>query len=84
MTPKPSHFSSSFSSSLFPHRYASSFKKGAQLAKGGNTGSVIYDFFIGRELNPRIGNLDLKEFCELRPGLIGWFVINLGELCAFL
>jgi delta14-sterol reductase len=31
-----------------------------------------------RELNPRIGTLDLKEFCELRPGLIGWAVINLG------
>ncbi len=31
-----------------------------------------------RELNPRIGNLDLKEFCELRPGLIGWAVLNLG------
>lgn len=31
----------------------------------------IYDFFIGRELNPRIGSLDIKEFCELYPGLIG-------------
>jgi len=41
----------------------------------------VYDFFIGRELNPRIGNLDLKEFCELRPGLIGWLIINLGKLC---
>lgn len=64
--------------------YVSSFNstradgKGKILAKGGDTGSLIYDFFIGRELNPRIGNLDLKEFCELRPGLIGWFVINLG------
>ena len=36
------------------------------------TGYAIYDFFIGRELNPRIGALDLKYFCELRPGLIGW------------
>ena len=33
-----------------------------------------------RELNPRWGSLDLKEFCELRPGLIGWCVINLGTL----
>ena len=32
----------------------------------------------GRELNPRIGTLDLKEFCELRPGLIGWLVLNMG------
>ncbi|KAF3841331.1 hypothetical protein F7725_007193 [Dissostichus mawsoni] len=50
------------------------------LASGGNTGNPLYDFFIGRELNPRIGNFDLKYFCELRPGLIGWVVINLGML----
>ncbi|KAG7282717.1 hypothetical protein CRUP_017643 [Coryphaenoides rupestris] len=50
------------------------------LSPGGNTGNPLYDFFIGRELNPRIGNFDLKYFCELRPGLIGWVVINLGML----
>uniref|UniRef100_H2M4P1 Delta(14)-sterol reductase TM7SF2 n=1 Tax=Oryzias latipes TaxID=8090 RepID=H2M4P1_ORYLA len=50
------------------------------LALGGNTGNPLYDFFIGRELNPRIGNFDLKYFCELRPGLIGWVVINFGML----
>jgi delta14-sterol reductase/lamin-B receptor len=64
---------------LSVYLYASSFIGTKILAKGGNTGSVIYDFFIGRELNPRIGSLDLKEFCELRPGLIGWFVLNLGQ-----
>lgn len=35
-------------------------------------GYFIYDFFTGHELNPRIGSFDLKYFCELRPGLIGW------------
>ncbi|XP_061904146.1 delta(14)-sterol reductase TM7SF2 isoform X1 [Entelurus aequoreus] len=50
------------------------------LALGGTTGNPLYDFFIGRELNPRIGHFDLKFFCELRPGLIGWVVINLGML----
>uniref|UniRef100_A0A3B3QJK6 Delta(14)-sterol reductase TM7SF2 n=1 Tax=Paramormyrops kingsleyae TaxID=1676925 RepID=A0A3B3QJK6_9TELE len=50
------------------------------LAVGGNTGNPLYDFFMGRELNPRIGSFDLKYFCELRPGLIGWVVINLGML----
>ena len=39
-------------------------------------GNIIYDFFIGRELNPRIGPLDLKFFCELRPGLIGWVMLD--------
>ncbi|KAL0967485.1 hypothetical protein UPYG_G00252850 [Umbra pygmaea] len=46
------------------------------LSPGGNSGSLIYDFFMGSELNPRIKGFDLKYFCELRPGLIGWLVIN--------
>jgi hypothetical protein len=33
-----------------------------------------------RELNPRVGNFDLKVFCELRPGLIGWMVLNMGRV----
>ncbi|CAM9267134.1 unnamed protein product [Lampetra planeri] len=31
-------------------------------------GSFMYDFFKGRELNPRIKDFDLKFFCEMRPG----------------
>ncbi|XP_013362503.1 PREDICTED: lamin-B receptor [Chinchilla lanigera] len=54
---------------------------GAELSPA-SCGNVIYDFFIGRELNPRIGSFDLKYFCELRPGLIGWVVINLVMLLA--
>ncbi|XP_068009663.1 delta(14)-sterol reductase LBR [Melanerpes formicivorus] len=53
-----------------------------ELAPSGNSGYLIYDFFIGHELNPRIGSFDLKYFCELRPGLIGWVVINLAMLLA--
>ena len=34
-------------------------------------------FMIGRELNPRIGQFDIKFFTELRPGLLGWMVINI-------
>ncbi len=50
-----------------------------QLASHGHTGNGIYDFFIGRSLNPRVGGaLDLKYFCELRPGLILWVLINLS------
>ncbi|XP_065183875.1 delta(14)-sterol reductase TM7SF2-like [Sycon ciliatum] len=57
--------------------YAYSFRQGAMCAEGGNTGNMVYDFFIGRELNPRIGRMfDLKVFCELRPGLIAWVAIN--------
>ncbi|XP_029891295.2 delta(14)-sterol reductase LBR [Aquila chrysaetos chrysaetos] len=53
-----------------------------ELAPGGNSGYLVYDFFTGHELNPRIGSFDLKYFCELRPGLIGWVVINLAMLLA--
>lgn len=68
-----------FSFTLSCYLYLSArLKKGVLLAKGGNTGNVIYDFFIGHELNPRIGNFDLKVFCELRPGLIGWVVLDIA------
>jgi len=41
-------------------------------------GMVVYDFFMGRELNPCVGPIDLKFFCELRPGLIGWVILDLS------
>ncbi|KAJ9450563.1 Delta(14)-sterol reductase [Diplonema papillatum] len=61
--------------------YLRSFRSGpdeALLAPGGTTGNAVYDFFVGRELNPRVGSFDIKEFCELRPGLIGWCVVNIA------
>ncbi|KAJ3204499.1 hypothetical protein HDU82_005797 [Entophlyctis luteolus] len=48
----------------------------ALLALGGNSGYPVYDFFIGRELNPRLFGFDFKYFCELRPGIIGWTFLN--------
>lgn len=68
-----------FSFCLSMYLYASSFMAGRLLAEeGSRTGNPVYEFFLGRELNPRIFSLDLKEFCELYPGLIGWVVLNLG------
>ena len=54
-----------------------------ELAAGGHSGNLIYDWFIGRELNPRIdlplfGTIDIKAFCELRPGLLGWILLDLS------
>jgi len=54
-----------------------------ELAAGGHTGNIMYDFYIGRELNPRItlpffGEIDLKTFCEMRQGLTGWILIDLA------
>ena len=54
-----------------------------ELAAGGRSGNLMYDWYIGRELNPRItlpffGEIDIKEFCELRPGMLGWVLLNLA------
>jgi len=68
-----------YASSLWSSRDGGRFLTSeTQLAAHGHTGNGLYDFFIGRTLNPRIGTLDLKYFCELRPGLIAWLLINLS------
>ncbi len=68
-----------FSMCLSVGLYVASFRsKSVLLSPAGNTGHSLYDFFMGRELNPRLGRLDLKEFCELYPGLIGWVVLDLA------
>uniref|UniRef100_A0A8C8TLN8 Delta(14)-sterol reductase TM7SF2 n=1 Tax=Peromyscus maniculatus bairdii TaxID=230844 RepID=A0A8C8TLN8_PERMB len=69
----------SFISSLLLYAKALAAPDSA-LAPGGNSGNSVYDFFLGRELNPRLGSFDFKYFCELRPGLIGWVFINLALL----
>ncbi|KFR12933.1 Lamin-B receptor [Opisthocomus hoazin] len=72
-----------FSMGLSIYLYIRSLKAPEEeLAPGGNSGYFVYDFFTGHELNPRIGSFDLKYFCELRPGLIGWVVINFAMLLA--
>jgi Delta14-sterol reductase len=42
------------------------------------SGNLLYDYFMGSALNPRIGRFDLKVFCESRPGLIFWVLVNLS------
>lgn len=42
------------------------------------TGRPFYDYFMGTALNPRIASLDLKLFCEARPGMIFWMLMNLS------
>lgn len=68
--------------------YLGSFGEGRILSQIGNSGYPTYDSWMGRELNPRLqlpGSslaLDWKQFCELRPGLMLWMLINLGCLQA--
>ena len=40
--------------------------------------ATIRDFFLGAWLNPRIGRFDWKLFCDARPGLILWVLLNLS------
>jgi len=66
--------------------YINSYRKGALLALGGNSGNIFYDWFIGRELNPSTPWLDsigfdLKTFNELRPGLILWMLADISCAC---
>lgn len=58
--------------------YGTSHIPGKVLAPSGTSGNTVYDFWMGRELNPRTWTLDWKEFCELHPGMMGWAVINLA------
>jgi delta14-sterol reductase len=62
-----------------------------ELAPGGQTGNALYDFFIGRELNPRVQlpipfvdeasrTVDINVWCEMRPGLLGWIILNLSNM----
>lgn len=46
------------------------------------SGSALYDFFMGIELNPRIGTFDFKLFFNGRPGIIAWTLINLSFAAA--
>ncbi|KAL1769686.1 lamin-B receptor [Sigmodon hispidus] len=71
-----------FSVVLSVYLYIHSLKAPRDELSPASSGNTVYDFFIGRELNPRIGAFDLKYFCELRPGLIGWVVVNLVMLLA--
>lgn len=70
-----------FSFILSIYIYAMSFRKGpVLLAEGGNSGNHLYDFYIGRELNPRIGSFDWKYFCELRPGKVASYLFIIHHL----
>ncbi|XP_031784406.1 delta(14)-sterol reductase TM7SF2 [Nasonia vitripennis] len=51
----------------------------ANLNMFGSTHNIIYDFWQGREVNPRVGPLDIKLLL-FRTGLIGATIINLAAI----
>mmetsp|Transcript_35804 Transcript_35804/g.26590 ORF Transcript_35804/g.26590 Transcript_35804/m.26590 type:complete len:118 (-) Transcript_35804:609-962(-) len=47
------------------------------------SGSFWYDFYMGIEKNPRIGEMfDFKIFYNARPGICAWSLINLSFAAA--
>jgi 7-dehydrocholesterol reductase len=47
------------------------------------SGSILYDIFMGVELNPRFGSMwDFKLFFNGRPGIIAWTLINISMAAA--
>lgn len=40
------------------------------------SGSFFYDYYMGIEFNPRIGDFDFKLFFNGRPGICAWTLIN--------
>jgi protein-S-isoprenylcysteine O-methyltransferase Ste14 len=38
---------------------------------------IIYDYFMGTGLNPRIGRVDLKMFMESKIAMTGWLMLTL-------
>ena len=60
-----------FAFSLFLFLYGKTSKRPERIS-----GNTLYDYFMGTALNPRLGDFDLKLFCEARPGLILWVLMN--------
>ncbi|XP_062570420.1 delta(14)-sterol reductase LBR-like [Saccostrea cucullata] len=50
-----------------------------KLNPNAKTGHMFYDWFMGRELNPRFGQVDLK-YIMFRSGIIGWMLVNFANL----
>jgi hypothetical protein len=42
------------------------------------TNSIIYDYFMGPIMNPRIFGFDIKFYFEIRPGIMHWFFSTVG------
>ncbi|MBN3294140.1 LBR protein, partial [Polypterus senegalus] len=51
-----------------------------ELVDYGEKGNFLQDFFLGREIDPRIGKIDIKQFCMVRIGFIGWGLVNVSFL----
>nr|XP_006627611.1 PREDICTED: delta(14)-sterol reductase-like [Lepisosteus oculatus] len=53
-----------------------------ELVDYGDKSNFLQEFALGREANPRFGQIDLKQFAMVRIGFIGWAVVDLSYLLA--
>jgi delta14-sterol reductase/lamin-B receptor len=60
---------SSYLFSLVLYRFGKPTRAGA--------GDVIYGYFMGTALNPRVGRVDLKMFMESKIAMSGWLVLTI-------
>lgn len=43
---------------------------------------MLYDFYMGIELNPRFGDIwDFKLFHNGRPGIVAWTLMYVSDPC---
>ena len=47
----------------------------------GSCGNVVYDFWWGMELYPKIGPLNLKQFTNCRFGMMAWAILPIIFAC---
>jgi delta14-sterol reductase/lamin-B receptor len=66
-----------FALSLFLYVYGFSSNRAER-----RSGNVVYDYFMGSALNPRVGEFDLKFFFESKIGLTSWIAIDLAMAAA--
>ncbi|XP_026886923.2 delta(14)-sterol reductase TM7SF2 isoform X1 [Electrophorus electricus] len=50
----------------------------SQQPYSGNTGSFLQEFALGKEIDPRVGRIDMKQFAMVRIGFIGWAMMDLS------
>ena len=52
------------------------YRRGRSGSERLSSGDTAHDYVMGVTLNPRVRGVDVKFFCESRPSLLLWVVIN--------
>ncbi|XP_030632568.1 delta(14)-sterol reductase TM7SF2 [Chanos chanos] len=52
----------------------------SRLLRYDSNATLLVEFALGREVDPRLGRIDLKHFAMVRIGFIGWAMVDLSYL----